>query len=1110
MQLGGVTEASFGAAQNATLTAAIASALNVSASAVAITAVADAPSGRRHLTSGGQVTANFSVTCVGAATASSATAMLNTTANFSSTLARTLSASTDPVLSSVGATSISVSAPQASTLYLASQPCPKGTFLSGGTQSCDACAVGTVAPGEGTTACTVCPARTVWLNASVSCAPCPNGAVTSPNNAAQCACGPGFYDTLFGASLDSPVCAPCPLGGVCHSGFVAADVGWWRESTASDVLYKCREGNCLAEDVVGPLTPGGVPAAGNATALRLPPLALNVSTAPTNCVVGNTGPLCSLCLPGYAIQSGQCLPCNPGSAYALWSPGEKAGLIVPFIILSLLAIMFAFFQPLSPRLERTASRISETTVAASEAAKAKASAVVMSCFTRRHNADEAQPSAKSEDKEHEEGAASAGKEGPVAEESDQKAEAHGSAPASLARSSTRLPRASTFNSHWLGSECEDDDAEERAAVGAEEENPDAALGGDGTDPHETRRRPLASSSTMGRELAESTSLARSTLRIARQSVHMAAELLDGDISDSDSDESEDDLFGETGATLDMYYAAQRLLDKAQKYGKILINFYQIVSTFLRSLDVPWPHIFVSVMGKVNIINLNLVHLPKAACMSPNTNYYEEFQGYTLGLFFTLLFIALFWATGVYIIAPFSLSAMPADEIKARTAQFSSTCLQRTLMLLYLVYPGVSVTIFGMFSCTQVGDAWYLNQDFSTQCYTRTWWRYVGGAFVWLLLVPVGVPVFFTRLLHYYKVPDMAALLEDNAWLIEAVEHTWRLGMPQPGSIDIQRLCCDTISDEHLAMLHGVLVCGADKERAADLLAGRAIPEARRSSRGSKKGNGEESNGGKVPPSSLLHRTLTAVLTRVNAVLSRMSALLRPEAHVDAEDIVGVGKGKGKSTRDVQLAQVLFWCRNAGVLSISPIAWTDDLGVPGESDEGEDVAFTPLRVHRTGLRSRDIPQLLKRASVECGFLFAVYTTRCWYWESVELVRKLILTSILALISPGSAGQVVVGTLVAFFALLGNLRLRPFSEKSLNFVNAVAQMNLFFFLFVALLLKVNLDGDQSASFFTAIVSVMTIVPVLLPFSMQAYIKLGGFNKEDTIDLKDAAEEGTWSDE
>ena len=630
LQLGGVSAASFGAAQNATLTAAIASSLNVSASNVAITAVADAASGRRHLASGGQVTANFTVTCVGAATASAATTMLNTTASFSSALARTLSASTDPVLSAVSAASISVSAPQASTLYLASQPCPAGTFLNGATQSCDACAIGTVAPGEGTTTCTVCPARTVWLNASVSCAPCPNGAVTSPNNAAQCACGPGFYDTLFGASLDSPVCAPCPLGGVCRSGFIAADEGWWRESTVSAVLYKCRESNCLAEDVVGPLTPGGA-AAGNATALLPPPLALNSSTEPTNCVPGNTGPLCSLCVSGYAIQSGQCLPCNPGSAYALWSPGEKAGLILPIIVFSLLAIMFAFFQPLSPRLERTASRISDTTVAASEKAKAKVVGAVTSCFIRHRNAESAQPSAGEKIEEREARAASAGKEAPAAE-LEKNVEMQG-APASLERRTARLPRASTFNSHRLGNDGEDDEAEGHAA-GFVEEAP--AEEGAEESPDAGTRRPLASSSKGGREFAESASLARSTLRLARKSVAAAAELVGEDMSESDSDD-EDYVFGETGAMLDMYYTAQRLLDKAQKYGKILINFYQIVSTFLRSLDVPWPHIFVSVMGKVNIINLNLVHLPKAACMSPNTTYYEEFLGYTLGLLFALLF-----------------------------------------------------------------------------------------------------------------------------------------------------------------------------------------------------------------------------------------------------------------------------------------------------------------------------------------------------------------------------------------------------------------------------------------------------------------------------------------
>jgi hypothetical protein len=32
---------------------------------------------------------------------------------------------------------------------------------------------------------------------------------------------------------------------------------------------------------------------------------------------------------------------------------------------------------------------------------------------------------------------------------------------------------------------------------------------------------------------------------------------------------------------------------------------QIVSTFLKSLDIPWPNIFGVVMARVNVVNLNL-------------------------------------------------------------------------------------------------------------------------------------------------------------------------------------------------------------------------------------------------------------------------------------------------------------------------------------------------------------------------------------------------------------------------------------------------------------------------------------------------------------------------
>ena len=60
--------------------------------------------------------------------------------------------------------------------------------------------------------------------------------------------------------------------------------------------------------------------------------------------------------------------------------------------------------------------------------------------------------------------------------------------------------------------------------------------------------------------------------------------------------------------------------------------------------------------------------------------------------------------------------------------------------------------------------------------------------------------------------------------------------------------------------------------------------------------------------------------------------------------------------------------------------------------------------------------------------------------MELVRKLLLTSILALIAPGSAGQIVVGLLIAFVMLLFNLKLQPYADRALNMMNQFAQLNL----------------------------------------------------------------------
>ena len=82
----------------------------------------------------------------------------------------------------------------------------------------------------------------------------------------------------------------------------------------------------------------------------------------------------------------------------------------------------------------------------------------------------------------------------------------------------------------------------------------------------------------------------------------------------------------------------------------------------------------------------------------------------------------------------------------------------------------------------------------------------------------------------------------------------------------------------------------------------------------------------------------------------------------------------------------------------------------------------------------------------------------------------------------------------------MSIRPFSSDSLNQINQIAQLNLCAFLFVALLLKVNVDGESNSSFFSFVVGVLSIVPIALPVLIKIWLKLYG-NLEARMATKDA---------
>ena len=87
----------------------------------------------------------------------------------------------------------------------------------------------------------------------------------------------------------------------------------------------------------------------------------------------------------------------------------------------------------------------------------------------------------------------------------------------------------------------------------------------------------------------------------------------------------------------------------------------------------------------------------------------------------------------------------------------------------------------------------------------------------------------------------------------------------------------------------------------------------------------------------------------------------------------------------------------------------------------------------------------------------YKVQFWYWEIVEVVRKLLLSAVLSLIDPGSIMQVSAGLLLcALFTTFYTL-CRPFATSGANLVTIVLNGVLFMFFFFALMLKVHLLND-----------------------------------------------------
>ena len=87
-----------------------------------------------------------------------------------------------------------------------------------------------------------------------------------------------------------------------------------------------------------------------------------------------------------------------------------------------------------------------------------------------------------------------------------------------------------------------------------------------------------------------------------------------------------------------------------------------------------------------------------------------------------------------------------------------------------------------------------------------------------------------------------------------------------------------------------------------------------------------------------------------------------------------------------------------------------------------------------------------------FIYENYNERCWYWEIVETIRKLILTSCLSLIGAEERTYIGMAAMASRFYAVAYVQARPIPDNFENLLQLSSLVATFFNLSVGVLLRI----------------------------------------------------------
>jgi len=120
-----------------------------------------------------------------------------------------------------------------------------------------------------------------------------------------------------------------------------------------------------------------------------------------------------------------------------------------------------------------------------------------------------------------------------------------------------------------------------------------------------------------------------------------------------------------------------------------------------------------------------------------------------------------------------------------------------------------------------------------------------------------------------------------------------------------------------------------------------------------------------------------------------------------------------------------------------------------------ISFILLLQAREAIHGKEATPLSKAIA----FLWREFKPELWWWEVVELLKRVVLVGLMQLVWYGEVLQVLLGTLLAMSFLLFQLAASPYADPSLNLVASISSYCLVVFFFMCIALKYSSLTDTA---------------------------------------------------